>query len=147
MPSTSDAYLDPRLSLIVIDDHSPARVALVRRLEAHHLARVAGHTDDLRVASELIAAHRPHVALIDPNRRDGLGRQVLASVAGLPPSFRPLIILHVAYFDAQEWAEARAAGADDLVLKRIGVESLVAVLLDAVRIALPPERWPAGLHA
>ena len=98
-------------------------------------------------AHGLITAHCPHVALIDPGRSDGLGTEVLASLAAFPRPSRPVIVLHVAYFDPQEWTAARAAGADDLVLKRIGVDSLVAALLASVHGALPPERWPGVLHA
>lgn len=138
---------DPRLRILVVDDHQRARHALARRLNDHPRALLVGHTDDVLEAHELVASHRPHVALVDPNRTDGLGKQVLSSLAALVPARRPLIVLHVAYFNPELWQAARAAGADDVVLKRIGGDALVDALFSAVRHALPRERWPQLLHA
>jgi DNA-binding NarL/FixJ family response regulator len=135
-----------KLKLMVVDDHRRAREALVRRLAGHPRAAVAGHTDDMLEAHGMLAAHRPHVALIDPRRADGLGPRVVASFAALPPTLRPLVIVHVAYFNPDDWRNARAAGADDLLLKHIGVEPLVSGLLAIARASLPRERWPGVLE-
>lgn len=136
-----------KLKLMVVDDHRRAREALVRRLAGHPHAAVAGHTDDMLEAHGMIAAHRPHVALIDPRRTDALGPQIVASFAALPSALRPLVIVHVSYFNPEDWRVARAAGADDLLLKHIGVEPLVSGLLAMVRASLPRERWPGVLEA
>lgn len=146
MDSQGSPGPDPRLGLLIVDDHERARRALARRLETHPSVRVAGQTDDVLEARRIVLDSAPHVALVDFNRNDGLGPRLVSSLAALDPERRPLIVLHVAYFNPEHWEHARAAGADDLLLKRLGVDGVVSALFSAVRRAMPPERWPALLH-
>ena len=147
MPTNGTSGLDPRLRLVVVDDHDRARLALVRRLKTHVAIRVVGHTGDALESHQLVNEHAPHVVLADTNREDGMGYDLVSSLAAVPPAGRPVIVLHVAYFNPEHWEAARAAGADDLLLKRIDGEGVASALVASVRRVMAPERWPALLHA
>lgn len=141
------ALEDPRLRLVLVDDHEQARAALVKRLHAHPQVLVAGHTADPLEVHELVQGERPHVALVDTVREDRQGARIISSLAALPQALRPVVIVHLSYYQPEHWAEAREAGADDLILKQIGVQALFQRLLLATQRVLPPERWPEILHA
>lgn len=131
-----------RLKLLLLDDHAAARTALERRLaERPHVALVAS-TDALPKALQAIDEHEPHAALVDTRRQDGQGLFVLAELAQLPALKRPLIAVHTAFLDGEEWLRARHAGAHVNILKQMSVDALIERLHDAVRRELPPERWP-----
>ncbi len=138
---------DPRLKLVLVDDHEIARAALARRLRAHPQILVAGHTSDPLEAHEIIVDQRPHVALIDTVREDQQGSRIVSSLAALPEQLRPVLVVHLSYYQPEHWVLARAAGADDLILKQIGVDVLSLKLLQTTQRVLPPERWPEILHA
>lgn len=138
-----DQSASVRLKVILIDDHDSARAALEKRLAEDGRVDVAGSTAALDVALAAVAAERPHVALVDLRRRDGEGLYVIAQLAQLPRDRRPFVAVHTAFLDAEEWQRARAAGADDSILKQIGVEALITRLVSGIRAKLPPDRWPA----
>jgi hypothetical protein len=82
------------------------------------------------------------MALVDPVRKDGEGRRVVAAIAAMPALRRPVICAHVSYFDAAAWRELRAAGADDVMLKQTDLATTAAQLLALAVRALPRGRWP-----
>lgn len=137
-----DQPASARLKVILIDDHDSARAALEKRLGEDGRVDVVGSTDALDAALATVAAERPHVALVDLRRRDGEGLHVIAQLAQLPPERRPFVVVHTAFLDAEEWQSARQAGADDSILKQIGIEGLIARLVSGVRTRLPAERQP-----
>jgi DNA-binding NarL/FixJ family response regulator len=134
---------DAKLKLVLIDDHDGARKALVRRLDGHEQLVVSGHTADPDEALTLVQTSLPHIALVDPVRSDDRGNQIISSFKELPALQQPLVFVHLAFFDAGVWERARAAGADDIVLKLIEVDALAARLITRAVELLPSERWPA----
>jgi len=132
-----------RLRVILIDDHDSARAALEKRLTEDGRVDVVGSTASLEDALAVVGEENPHVALVDFRRRDGEGLYVIAQLTQLPRERRPFVAVHTAFLDAEEWQRARQAGADDSILKQIGVETLIARLLAGIRAKLPPERLPA----
>ncbi|HLB23633.1 MAG TPA: response regulator [Dehalococcoidia bacterium] len=138
---------DPRLKLVLVDDHELARAALAKRLREHPQILVTGHTSDALEAHEIIMAQRPHVVLVDTVREDAQGSHIVSSLAALPRGVRPVVVVHLSYYQPEHWVLAKAAGADDLILKQIGVDILATKLLQAAQRALAPERWPQILHA
>jgi DNA-binding NarL/FixJ family response regulator len=141
-----ETYNDPRLKLVLIDDHDGARNALAGRLNGHEQLVVSGHTADPDEALALVRTSLPHIALVDPVRVDGRGSEIVSSLTVLPELQRPLVFVHLAFFDTEVWGMARSAGADDLVLKVIDVEALASRLVTGAVNLLPPERWPAMLR-
>jgi DNA-binding NarL/FixJ family response regulator len=121
-----------RLRILLVDDHLAAREALVRRLVHEPRVQVVGHTADIAEAVALVVQHRPHAALVDPRREDGAGIDAIASVAAVDVPMRPLIAAHASYFDADQWARAKAAGAHDWILKQFDVDALVQRLSQAI---------------
>ena len=121
-----------RFRLLLLDDHCAAREALVRRLASEPRVEVVGHTSDIAEAVALVIRLQPHVALVDPRREDGAGIDAIARVAAVAGQMRPLIAAHASYFDADEWLRARAAGAQDWILKQFDVDALVNRLGNAL---------------
>jgi DNA-binding NarL/FixJ family response regulator len=140
-----DLAADPRLKLILVDEHDAARTALVRRLAPHRQLVVAAETSDPGKALDIARDHAPHAALIDPVRSDGRGNAIVASFAQLAAARRPLVLVHLAYFDTQVWQRARDAGADDVILKLVDVDALASALVTQVVQRLPRDRWAAIL--
>jgi len=139
--------LDRRLQLVLVDDHEHARRALAGRLAGHEQLAVAGQTADPLEAYALVRDHGPHVALIDPVREDGRGDEIVATLALLPGLQRPLIYVHLAFFDPDLWEQMRFAGADDVFLKQTDLHALASRLFIGVVQLLPRERWPGILGA
>lgn len=104
----------------------------MRRLVSEPRVEVVGHTSDIAEAVALVIRLRPHVALVDPRREDGAGIDAIASIAAVDGPVRPLIAAHASYFDAEEWLRARAAGAQDWILKQFDVDALVHRLNNAL---------------
>lgn len=121
-----------RLRILLVDDHQAAREALVRRLVHEPRVQVVGHTADIEEAVALVVRHQPHAVLIDPRRDDGAGIDAITSIAAVNVPMRPLIAAHASYFDADQWARARAAGAHDWILKQFDVDALVQRLSQAI---------------
>jgi DNA-binding NarL/FixJ family response regulator len=134
--------LDPRLQLVLVDDHERSRRALADRLYGHEQLMVAAETADASQAANLVREYGPHVVLVDPVREDGRGSEVIESLVKLPEGGRPLIVVHLAFFDPDLWQQLRASGAHDLVLKRTDVDALAARMLQLTTALLPRERWP-----
>ena len=130
---------------MLVDDHDWARNALVKRLDGHEQLVVSGHTADRGEALELVQTSIPHIALVDPVRADDRGNQIISSFKELPTLQRPLVFVHLAFFDTQVWDKARAAGADDIVLKLIDIDAFASRLITRAIELLPSERWPAML--
>lgn len=121
-----------RFRILLVDDHQAAREALVRRLVHEPRVQVVGHTADIAEAVALVVRCRPHAVLIDPRRDDGAGIDAITSIAAVDVPLRPLIAAHASYFDADQWARARAAGAHDWILKQFDVDALVQRLSQAI---------------
>jgi DNA-binding NarL/FixJ family response regulator len=137
---------DPRLKLVLVDEHDRARTALAKRLDGHGQLVVSGHTADPSEALALVQSASPHIALVDPVRSDGRGGEIVSSLAAVPELQRPLVFVHLAFFDSEIWGRTRSAGADDLVLKLLDVEELASRLLIGAARLLPRERWPSILR-
>jgi DNA-binding NarL/FixJ family response regulator len=130
------------LKLLLLDDHAPARIALEGRLAERSNVLCVASTEALAVALAAVEAHTPHAVLVDTRRQDGQGLFVLAQLARIPITSRPLIAVHTAFLEHDEWLQARRAGAHVSILKLMSVDALIARLEDAVRSQLPRERWP-----
>ncbi len=122
--ATSRSEAEP-LRLLLLDDHVAARQALVRRLVGEPGLLVVGATSDPTEAAALAVLHDPHAILIDPRRQDGAGIAAITALAALPLPAPPLIAAHAAYYDADQWLRAQAAGAHDWILKQFDVEALL----------------------
>jgi DNA-binding NarL/FixJ family response regulator len=133
-----------RLRLILIDDHAGARAAFVQRLACDTHVDVVGATADVGTAIELAERERPHVVLVDTRREDDSALAIVAALARLPLEMRPLVAVHLSFFDSEQWLLAQTAGAREWVLKGFDLGATVRRLHDAIVRELPRERWPGA---
>lgn len=133
-----------QLKLLLLDDHTHARAALERRLATRPGVAVVASTEHLPEALEAVDAAEPHAALVDIRRADRGGFDAVRALAALPDLRRPLIAIHTAFLDGEEWLQARQAGAHVSIVKQVSVDALLERLAEAIRRELPAARWPGG---
>ena len=104
---------DPRVRVVVVDDHPFFRDGLTRGLVNSGRVDVVGEAENGRDALELITELRPDVAVVDYQMPDLTGLQVLSAIVrdGLPT--RVLMLSAVVESSiVYSSVEAGAAGSD-----------------------------------
>jgi two-component system KDP operon response regulator KdpE len=123
----------PGASILVVEDDSETRRALVRELNGRGYRVV--EAADGRTALERWEARRPDLVLLDLGLPDLDGLEVIRRIRR--DSATPIVILS-GRFEEREKVEALERGADDFVTKPFGVEELNARLRVALRRAAGP---------
>ena len=118
--------------LVVVDDHEVARNRLVARLARQSRVQVVGEVADHAAALELTKTLRPDAVLIETRRLDQKGIEAIAMFSRLAPDERPAVIAYLEIVHRADWQDARAVGADDVILKEMTAESLAEELLRIV---------------
>jgi DNA-binding NarL/FixJ family response regulator len=121
-----DGAADPRLRVMVVDDHPMWRDAVERDLQAAGIDVVAVAADGDQAIARFRAA-RPQVVVLDLQIPGPGGVEVTADVLGHDPSARVLILS--ASGEQQDVLEAVKAGATGYLVKSASRQEL----LDAVR--------------
>ncbi len=132
--------VEPRPSVLVVEDDAETRSALVRELTAGGYAVV--EAPDGRTALERWALRRPDLVLLDLGLPDMDGLRVVAAIRR-EAATTPIVILSGRY-EEREKVEALDRGADDYVTKPFGVDELRARLRVALRRAAGPGSDAAG---
>jgi DNA-binding NarL/FixJ family response regulator len=110
------------IRVVLADDHTLVRAGVRSLLEALRDIAVIAEAADGSEAVDLIAAHRPDVALLDINMPKLSGLEAAARVARDTPSTRVIILsMHV---DAEYVRAAIRAGAVGYLLKDSGTTEL-----------------------
>jgi DNA-binding NarL/FixJ family response regulator len=110
------------IRVVLADDHTLVRAGVRSLLEALRDIAVIAEAADGSEAVDLIAAHRPDVALLDINMPKLSGLEAAARVAHDTPSTRVIILsMHV---DAEYVRAAIRAGAVGYLLKDSGTTEL-----------------------
>jgi DNA-binding NarL/FixJ family response regulator len=117
---------EPRVRVMVVDDHPMWRDAVVRDLEAAGFTVVATAATGTEAVTRAAAA-RPQVVVLDLQIPEPNGVEVTAAVLGADPSARVLILS--ASGEQEDVLEAVKAGATGYLVKSASREELV----DAVR--------------
>jgi DNA-binding NarL/FixJ family response regulator len=124
-----------RFSVLVVDRHEGVRSSLARRLRLvptiEWVEEVATVEEARRVVGQ--AAAGPDIILLDPGGWQGDWRAQLAGLTSARPR-GSVIALHVARTHNGYTNEARALGADCIVLKGLRTSELVALLADATGV-------------
>lgn len=116
------------IRLLLLDDHDVARRQSVARLGRHpHLAIVGDMADD-SVAATLAQQLEADAVLVETRRLDKRGLQSIKSLSSLKTRTRPAIVAYVEILHRDDWAHARAAGADDVLLKEMSPEAIAKEL-------------------
>ena len=120
------------IRLVVVDDHEDGRRQLVARLRKHPKLEVVGDAGDSREATHLTDTMHPDAILIEMRRLDKRGLAVVAELSSRDTKNRPAIVAYLEILHRGEWTDARAAGADDIVLKEMRPENAARELRQIV---------------
>lgn len=135
---------DPRVRVVVVDDHPFFRDGLIRGLVNSGRVEVVGEAENGRDALELINELRPDVAVVDYQMADLDGLQVLSAIVrdGLPTR---VLMLSAVVESSIVYASVEAGAAGYLSKEARRQEIVDAVLaVSRGRTVVPPE-LAAGL--
>ncbi len=83
---------------------------------------------DDSVAATLAQQLEADAVLVETRRLDKRGLQSIKSLSSLKTRTRPAIVAYVEILHRDDWAHARAAGADDVLLKEMSPEAIAKEL-------------------
>jgi two-component system, NarL family, nitrate/nitrite response regulator NarL len=132
--SQSKTSQNPRLKILVADDHAMVRDGLVRLLSGEPDLEVVGQAGDGAAAVQMTRECEPDVLLLDVNMPKLRGPQVLEKLQG---KTHAKAILLTATIDRPEMLAALEAGVRGLVMKHAPSD----VLLKAIRCVAKGEYW------
>src|SRR5687767_5202042 len=93
----SDEFLTSKIRILLADDHHLVREQLAIRLRREADFEIAGIASSSRETLQETQATRPHILLMDPLMRDGLGFATLRQVHASFPDL--VIVVLTAYVD------------------------------------------------
>jgi putative two-component system response regulator len=146
-PSLLDAFLDllddvaaireahpdrdeePRIRVLVVDDHEIFVQSLVRLLSAHPGIKVVGTAATAAAAQAAVVSYEPDVVLMDFELPDGDGATATAAVKALLP--RTKVVMLTGRTDPEALIRTIGAGCSGFVAKTEGVERLVGAIASA----------------
>lgn len=125
----------PRLRLVIVDDHAILREGLHALLALESDLEVVGQADNCDDGVAIAQQTQPDVVITDLGLPQGTGIQVIARVRKAAPNARMLVLT---VHDSEEYIRAAlSAGADGYVLK----DSSRADLLLAIRTVARGQRY------
>lgn len=122
------SFMDARLRVMIVDDHSDVLQALVTQLGKSPDIEVVGQASEPEEALEASARLRPDVVVIEPKRQDGRGLELIHLLAS-QHSVGDMVVLTSYASEWEAWATTKA-GAAAYLLKDINTSDLVQRLLD-----------------
>ncbi|WP_375001974.1 response regulator [Aeromicrobium sp. CTD01-1L150] len=117
---------DPRLSVVIVDDHAMFRTGVRAELERGAGVRVAGEAEDVETAVAVISETTPDVVLLDVHMPGGGGAEVMRRIAhdGPATTFLALSVSDA----AEDVIGIIRAGARGYVTKSISGPELIDAL-------------------
>ncbi|MBL9168838.1 MAG: response regulator transcription factor [Verrucomicrobiales bacterium] len=117
--------------IFVVEDHAAVRQGIVETINRENDLVVCGEADDVSFALSVISTASADLVLIDIELKSSSGLELIRELRLLFPAL-PLIAMTM--FDPVRYEnQARAAGANNFVVKQEGAEKMLA----AIRQALP----------
>jgi len=128
----------PRIRVLVVDDHLIFSQSLVRLLESRPAIKVVGTAASVSEAIAAVLAYQPDVILMDFDLPDGNGLQATEQIKALTPSAK--VIMLTASADEQHLVDAISVGCSGFVKKEDAVEDLFKSIIAAHEgeIIVPP---------
>ncbi len=126
---------DPRIRILVADDHYIVRVGLVALVNTEPDMEVVAEAADGAQACDLFATHNPDIALMDLQMPIKSGIQATIEIRSRFASAR--ILMLTAYDGDEDIYKALQAGAQGYVLKSSPGEKLIP----ALRAVAAGQRW------
>ena len=125
MSGNSEQPKPPRLRAILVDDESPSRIHLAKRLKAHPEVEIVGQAEDVSSAFDLVCAERPDVIFLDIQMPKENGFALLPKLETVEP--QPAVVFVTAF---DEYAiRAFEANALDYLTKPVSAERLAKTIL------------------
>jgi DNA-binding NarL/FixJ family response regulator len=78
--------------VVVVDDHPIFRKGLVEALRAEPELEICGEADTVATALDAVAAHHPHVAIVDLSLGNESGLDLVSALARVEPAVHVLVI-------------------------------------------------------
>ena len=125
-PPSGTAPAEPRITLLVVDDHSLFRRGLVALLEQDEGLQVLGQAADAAEAVRLAPQLAPHVILLDNHLPGVKGVDAIRDLREASPTSRVLML--TVSEDAQDLATALRNGAQGYLLKTIDGDLLAQAI-------------------
>ena len=139
MPAAASLMTDPRISVVVADDHPLYRDGLVNAINAREDLELVGQADDGAGALELISERLPDCRT--SRRQDGRGRSRRCCVALQNAGASTKVVFLSAYLDSALIYSTLEAGAAGFLSKRAERSAICDALVAAAsgEIVLSPE--------
>jgi DNA-binding NarL/FixJ family response regulator len=122
----TDPFTMSKIRILLADDHSMVREPLAIRLRREADFEIVGIASSSRETLQETRAMRPHILLIDPLMRDGLGFATLRQVRTSFPE--QVIVVLTAYVDTALNMRFQQMGIQHILTKGIVSSQLVAKL-------------------
>lgn len=132
-----DEFHKNKISILLADDHGVVREQLAIRLRREADFEILGITSSSRELLQELQATRPHILLIDPLMRDGLGFATLRQVRTNFPEL--VIVILTAYVDTALNMRFQQMGIKEILTKGIASSDLLAALRAAYASANFPD--------
>lgn len=120
------------IRLVLLDNDDVARSHSVARLRQHPRLEIVGDAADCTEALRLARELRPDAVLVEAHRQDKRGLEAITLLSSIDEGLRPAVVAYLEILHRSTWPDARAAGADDLLLKEMPPQSLARELRDIV---------------
>jgi two-component system nitrate/nitrite response regulator NarL len=116
------------IRVVLVDDHDVARSRSVARLGQYPRLEIVGDASDFAAALKLAQELRPDAVLVETRRLDKGGLEAITLLSSLDEEMRPAIVAYIEILHRSDWPDARASGADDLLLKEMRLDRLAGEL-------------------
>ena len=114
------------IRILLADDHPGVRAQIRARLSHEPHFEIVGEAESSAQAVECALSLKPHVVLIDPMMRDGLGIEATRQIAARLPA--TAVVVLTAFADTAQQIELRKAGTRYILNKGIESQRLVEIL-------------------
>jgi len=132
-----DDEKEPRIRVLLVDDHEIFIASLARLLSAHEKIRVIGSAQSVAEGLEAVAGYLPDIVMMDFELPDGDGAKATRMIKALYPDVR--VVMLTAHADRQAMRRSVAAGCSAFVHKTDTVEELVEAIVAAHNGEVPPK--------
>src|SRR3954449_611381 len=123
---TSSQPAEPRLHLLVVDDHEVVRQGLVAMLSRRPNFQVVAEAGTVAEAIEAARRFQPELVVMDVRLPDGSGIEACRDIRAEHPQTR--VVMLTSYPDEEAVLSAIVAGASGYLLKQVRARDLVTAL-------------------
>ncbi len=114
------------ITIVLAEDHRVVRAGLRMLLDAQPDFAVVSETGDVATCERRVAAHRPHVLVLDVNMPDGSSIPAIPRIRGVAPETG--IVVLTMHTEPEVAREALRAGATGFVLKEAAEDELIGAI-------------------